>query len=133
MNKSIRKLLATIFLFAFLISLSTVFAMQPTIDKPNWSYIENANCQCSVKGGTVTADAYVQGNDHVTKCQITLSIQKRVGSSWVTVDSDIDSDNSSYLEMELTTPAEAGVTYRAKASVKVWFSSGTENTTITSN
>lgn len=133
MKKSMQRVLAVLSVVAVLFSLTTAFAAQPPVDHPNWTYIEDAECYCYVSGGTVYAEGYVQGDSRVTKSQITLTIQRQSGSSWVNVTSDTNLEYDNYAELDLTASAISGATYRAKASVKVWFSSGTESTTVTSN
>lgn len=128
MKKSYRQAAAVVLLITLLASMLTVFAVEP-----RYTYIRNLSCEVNVVDGKVIASASLQGTSDVTKCQIALTIQKKVGTTWEDVITWTTSKDSNSMTMERSTASVAGTTYRAKATGKVWFAGGTESDTTTGN
>lgn len=94
--------------------------------------ISECDCFISADGSMVYADASVSGySGEATKCKITLSIQEKIGSSWKTVGTWSESQNSDTMLLSHSIKATKGHEYRAKATVTVWSGSRSESKTIT--
>ena len=68
-----------------------------------------------------------------TKCEISLKIQEKKGSSWVTVDSWNTTQKGQSATISQSDSVKKGTTCRAVATVTVWANGSTETNTVTSS
>lgn len=131
MKKTVRRAIALAFVAAMMLSTATVFAAKPpVVVEPNYTYIEIPMCNIELSGSKVVASASVLGTSNATSCSITLTIQKKVGTSWTNVISKTVDRSGNYADIMVSTSAVSGVTYRAKALVTVNRGKITENATV---
>lgn len=129
MKKTVRRAIALAFVAAMMLSTATVFAaVKPPADAPNYTYVSDISADIWVSGGKVRASGQIVGKSGTTSCSVTVTIQKKVGTSWVNVTSST-ANGTSYAEASASATAVPGTTYRAKAAGSVNRGKITENAT----
>ena len=89
-------------------------------------YIADANSSLSVSGTTATVNCWVEGNIGATKAKVVAELQMKSGSTWVTVGTWTDIQNSDEASVKASKAVTKGNTYRVKATVTVWEGSQSE-------
>jgi len=100
---------------------------------PYATYIKDKRCSLNLSGGTVFVKAWVDGQDGVvTKTEVEVVLQEKVGNTWKTLETWSDSQNGSQRATAsgsyMATP---GSTYRAVATVTAWSGRLYETMTLT--
>lgn len=69
----------------------------------------------SISGKTAYVDAEAQGKSNVSKIKLTVTLQKKSGSSWSTVKTWTDTESSDYIYISEEKSVSSG-TYRVKVT-----------------
>lgn len=94
---------------------------------PRWNYMNSIEVSIDFNGTNGTAAAEITRIFGVTtKIEATLTVYKRVGSSWVIID-DISGESARLLGLEIEFTAEHGATYKAEVEVTAYGSNGSES------
>ena len=97
-------------------------------------YIQKATSSLSVSGTTATIDCSVMGSlGEATKAKVVAELQMKNGSSWTTVETWTDTQNSYRASVYETHSVTKKETYRVKATVTVWEGSLSETQTVYSS
>ena len=124
MKKFIAVLLSVLTLTTLLSTISAAVINPGEIITPNWAYMNSIDVNIDFSSGTGTAQVDVTRIALVTKSlNVTLTVYKKVGSSWVQIGSISDSSTRT-IRVELDFDAESGVTYKAVADVTAYGTSG---------
>lgn len=121
---------------SFVISFICIFSLAvpclaATDNSARMTNIESAKCTLTLENGNVVASAKVTGVSGTEKCKVTLYIQERQGSRWVTVDTCTEEEDRFVVSANSSIKAEKGTTYRAQATVTVWVNGTSESRTVT--
>lgn len=116
-----------------IVSNAAAILPEDDIYEPMMENIIDASCTLAVRNGEASANASVSGKKGTTKCEITLSIQEKVGTRWVTIDSWSTTVADRDASIGKSVDAETGHVYRAQATVKVWLGGVAESKTITTS
>lgn len=145
MNKNMKKAVATICMGAAVLALTPAASMAETVVKPvntqtesaiapYMLYIRQATSVLSISGTTATVDCSTLGTiGEATKAKTVAELQVKNGSSWTTVETWTDTQNSYRASVYETYPVTKGKTYRVKATATVWEGSQSETQTVFSN
>ncbi len=97
-------------------------------------YIEDVQCSLDITGSTATVDCFVTGRrTTATKAKVIAELQVKNGSSWTTIATWTDTQDSYRATVNKTKTITAGNTYRVKATVTVWEGTASETRTIYSS
>ena len=97
-------------------------------------YIRQTTSVLSISGTTATVDCSTLGVvGEATKAKIIAELQVKNGSSWTTVETWTDTQNSYRASVYETYSVTKGKTYRVKATATVWEGSQSEIQTVFSN
>lgn len=83
--------------------------------QPRYTYADHVDAFLSISGKTAYVDAEAQGKSNVSKIKLTVTLQKKSGSSWSTVKTWTDTDSSDYVYVSEERSVSSG-TYRVKAT-----------------
>lgn len=83
--------------------------------QPRYTYADHVEAFLSISGKTAYVDAEAQGKSNVSKIKLTVTLQKKSGSSWSTVKTWTDTDSSDYVYVSEERSVSSG-TYRVKAT-----------------
>ncbi len=145
MNSKMKKTAATVCLGAAVLALTPAVSMAETAMKPVNAQTENAispymlyirqtTSVLSISGTTATVDCSTLGVvGEATKAKIIAELQVKNGSSWTTVETWTDTQNSYRASVYETYSVTKGKTYRVKATATVWEGSQSEIQTVFSN
>ena len=101
---------------------------------PYMLYIRQTTSVLSISGTTATVDCSTLGVvGEATKAKIIAELQVKNGSSWTTVETWTDTQNSYRASVYETCSVTKGKTYRVKATATVWEGSQSEIQTVFSN
>lgn len=101
---------------------------------PYMLYIRQTTSVLSISGTTATVDCSTLGVvGEATKAKIIAELQVKNGSSWTTVETWTDTQNSYRASVYETYSVTKGKTYRVKATATVWEGSQSEIQTVFSN
>ena len=142
MQNKARKVAAMICLSAAVLTSVPAVAMAATADEPinqqteigiapYMLYIVDANCTLSISGTTATVQCWVKGDSiDATKAKVIAELQVKNGSSWTTIATWTDTQDSYRVTVNKTKTITAGNTYRVKATVTIWEGSQSETQTL---
>lgn len=145
MNSKMKKTVATVCLGAAVLALTPAVSMAETAMKPVNAQTENAispymlyirqtTSVLSISGTTATVDCSTLGVvGEATKAKIIAELQVKNGSSWTTVETWTDTQNSYRASVYEAYSVTKGKTYRVKATATVWEGSQSEIQTVFSN
>lgn len=145
MNSKMKKTAATVCLGAAVLALTPAVSMAETAMKPVNAQTENAispymlyirqtTSVLSISGTTATVDCSTLGVvGEATKAKIIAELQVKNGSSWTTVETWTDTQNSYRASVYEAYSVTKGTTYRVKATATVWEGSQSEIQTVFSN
>ena len=145
MNSKMKKTAATVCLGAAVLALTPAVSMAETAMKPVNAQTENAispymlyirqtTSVLSISGTTATVDCSTLGVvGEATKAKIIAELQVKNGSSWTTVETWTDTQNSYRASVYETYSVTKGKPYRVKATATVWEGSQSEIQTVFSN
>ncbi|MBR5321507.1 MAG: hypothetical protein IKU41_06670 [Clostridia bacterium] len=143
MNQKTKKLVASICMGAAVLTSVPAVSWADTavesINERNYEvapcmmYIADANSSLSVSGTTATVNCWVEGNIGATKAKVVAELQMKSGSTWVTVGTWTDIQNSDEASVKASKAVTKGNTYRVKATVTVWEGSQSETQTVYSS
>ena len=145
MNSKMKKTAATVCLGAAVLALTPAVSMAETAMKPVNAQTENAispymlyirqtTSVLSISGTTATVACSTLGVvGEATKAKIIAELQVKNGSSWTTVETWTDTQNSYRASVYETYSVTKGKTYRVKATATVWEGSQSEIQTVFSN
>lgn len=145
MNSKMKKTAATVCLGAAVLTLTPAVSMAETAMKPVNAQTENAispymlyirqtTSVLSISGTTATVDCSTLGViGEATKAKIVAELQVKNGSSWTTVKTWTDIQNSYRASVYETYSVTKGNTYRVKATATVWEGTPSETQTVYSN
>ncbi len=145
MNSKMKKTAATVCLGAAVLALTPAVSMAETAMKPVNAQTENAispymlyirqtTSVLSISGTTATVDCSTLGVvGEATKAKIVAELQVKNGSSWTTVETWTDTQNSYRASVYENYSVTKGKTYRVKATATVWEGSQSETQTVFSN
>lgn len=145
MNSKMKKTAATVCLGAAVLALTPAVSMAETAMKPVNAQTENAispymlyirqtTSVLSISGTTATVDCSTLGVvGEATKAKIVAELQVKNGSSWTTVETWTDTQNSYRASVYEAYSVTKGKTYRVKATATVWEGSQSEIQTVFSN
>lgn len=145
MNSKMKKTAATVCLGAAVLALTLAVSMAETAMKPVNAQTENAispymlyirqtTSVLSISGTTATVDCSTLGVvGEATKAKIIAELQVKNGSSWTTVETWTDTQNSYRASVYEAYSVTKGKTYRVKATATVWEGSQSEIQTVFSN
>lgn len=145
MNNKMKKAAATVCLGAAVLALTPAVSMAETAMKPVNAQTENAispymlyirqtTSVLSISGTTATVDCSTLGVvGEATKAKIIAELQVKNGSSWTTVETWTDTQNSYRASVYEAYSVTKGKTYRVKATATVWEGSQSEIQTVFSN
>ncbi len=107
---------------------------QETEIAPCMLYIQKVTNVLNISGTTATVNCSTMGSSgEATKAKITAELQCKNGSSWTTVKTWTDTQNSYRASVYETYTVTKGKTYRIKATATVWEGSQSETQTVYSN
>lgn len=134
-TKNIKKFLGMICIMLCLCSISVpCYAAAFSPSGPMYMEgITTLRCFTEVSNGKITGQAILSGKRSVEKCKMSLTIERKDGNKWVSVGTWEKNADGRNLSMTQNVTTKAGNTYRAKATVTVWFNGKTETKTILSN
>lgn len=142
MQNRLKKVTATVCLGAAVLTSVPAVAMAATAGEPinqqteigkapYMLYIVDANCTLSISGTTATVNCWVKGDSiDATKAKVVAELQEKNGSSWTTIATWTDTQDSYRASVNKTKTITAGNTYRVKATVTVWEGTASETRTI---
>lgn len=145
MNSKMKKTAAIVCLGAAVLALTPAVSMAETAMKsvnaqtenaisPYMLYIRQTTSVLSISGTTATVDCSTLGVvGEATKAKIIAELQVKNGSSWTTVETWTDTQNSYRASVYETYSVTKGKTYRVKATATVWEGSQSEIQTVFSN
>lgn len=145
MNSKMKKTAAIVCLGAAVLALTPAVSMAETAMKPVNAQTENAispymlyirqtTSVLSISGTTATVDCSTLGVvGEATKAKIIAELQVKNGSSWTTVETWTDTQNSYRASVYEAYSVTKGKTYRVKATATVWEGSQSEIQTVFSN
>lgn len=145
MNSKMKKTAATVCLGAAVLALTLAVSMAETAMKsvnaqtenaisPYMLYIRQTTSVLSISGTTATVDCSTLGVvGEATKAKIIAELQVKNGSSWTTVETWTDTQNSYRASVYEAYSVTKGKTYRVKATATVWEGSQSEIQTVFSN
>lgn len=145
MNSKMKKTAATVCLGAAVLALTPAVSMAETAMKsvnaqtenaisPYMLYIRQTTSVLSISGTTATVDCSTLGVvGEATKAKIIAELQVKNGSSWTTVETWTDTQNSYRASVYEAYSVTKGKTYRVKATATVWEGSQSEIQTVFSN
>lgn len=145
MNSKMKKTAATVCLGAAVLALTPAVSMAETAMKPVNAQTENAispymlyirqtTSVLSISGTTATVDCSTLGVvGEATKAKIVAELQVKNGSSWTTVETWTDTQNSYRASVYEAYSVTKRKTYRVKATATVWEGSQSEIQTVFSN
>ena len=123
MKKAIAVCLALVVVLA---SVSTVYAAQPETILPNYENASAASVTLTInEHGTASVQLYLQGSESLKQAEITLYLEKKVGSTWTRVDISAVNDEwtltttNKNLNKLYSTPLSTSGEYRAVAEFKL--------------
>lgn len=100
---------------------------------PRMTYIYEAYHNFVISNGTAWIYATVRGDSgKVTKCEVSVELQEKRGSSWDTVDTWYTAVNGRSAEIDESHAVTNGKTYRMVATVTAWCGNNSETRTMTS-
>lgn len=99
---------------------------------PMMEYINNAHYEFSVTNGVAEMYSSVSGYASVTKCKITIELQKKGLLFWDTIETWSCTKNDRRAELNASYNVTSGKSYRMVATVTVWDGSDSETQTMTS-
>lgn len=100
---------------------------------PRMTYIYEAYQNFVISNGTALIYATVRGDSgNVTKCEVSVELQEKYGSSWDTVDTWYTTVNGRSAEIDEAHAVTNGKTYRMVATVTAWCGNNSETRTMTS-
>lgn len=100
---------------------------------PRMTYIYKADHRLVISNGAASVYAMVRGDsESVTKCEITVELQEKNGSSWDTVETWSKTVNGQSAVIRETHAVINGKTYRMVATVTAWCGSNSETRIMTS-
>ncbi len=124
MKKIITILLAAVIITTLSLNVCAAVIDPGDIIAPNWAYMNRIDVNIEFSGSSGTAKLDVDRIALVTKSiEATLTVYKKVGTSWIYVDS-ISGSSTRMLNLDLDFDAESGVTYKAVADVTAYGTSG---------
>lgn len=134
-TKTVNKILGMICIMLCFWSLSIpCFAAGPDASGPmHLESLSTMRCSVDKKDGKIIGQAILSGKRGVEKSKISLTIQRKDGSKWVSVGTWAESTAGRNLSMSKSVTAKAGSTYRTKATVTVWLNGKAETKTLLSN
>ena len=94
--------------------------------QPRYTYADYVDSWLDVSGGTAYVEAEAAGKSNVTSIRLTVTLQKKSGSSWSSVRS---SDSSDFVSLSKELSVSSG-TYRVRATAVF---NGSETVTVYSN
>ena len=145
MNSKMKKTAAIVCLGAAVLALTPAVSMAETAMKsvnaqtenaisPYMLYIRQTTSVLSISGTTATVDCSTLGVvGEATKAKIIAELQVKNGSSWTTVETWTDTQNSYRASVYEAYSVTKGKTYRVKATATVWDGSQSEIQTVFSN
>lgn len=145
MNSKMKKTAAIVCLGAAVLALTPAVSMAETAMKsvnaqtenaisPYMLYIRQTTSVLSISGTTATVDCSTLGVvGEATKAKIIAELQVKNGSSWTTVETWTDTQNSYRASVYEAYSVTKGKTYRVKATATVWEGSQSEIQTVFSN
>ncbi len=137
--KAVQKLVALASCLVMCLSVGSVSAVEIQSDQcvqsdviPCAMYIKDKSCTMRVSEKSVYAEASVHGQRDVgTRAEVSMKIQRKSGTSWITVDTWSNSQSGLEAFISGSCTATKGTTYRAVATVTVWSGKQSETMTIT--
>lgn len=96
------------------------------------SNITTIECKIVAKDGNVSGQASVSGRLGVDRCKISMTIQRKDGTKWVSVGSWSEETEGRNASMTKTVTAKKGSTYRVSISVTAWKDGQAETKSMTS-
>ena len=97
--------------------------------QPRYTYADYVDSWLDVSGGTAYVEAEAAGKSNVTSIRLTVTLQKKSGSSWSSVRSWTESDSSDFVSLSKELSVSSG-TYRVRATAVF---NGSETVTVYSN
>ncbi|MBR5318741.1 MAG: hypothetical protein IKU46_04005 [Peptococcaceae bacterium] len=138
MQNQMKKAVATVCMGAAVLTLTPAVSMAETAVEPfNYQsqntaspymlYIQKATSVLTVSGTTATVDCSTMGSlGKASKAKIVAELQYKNGSSWTTVKTWTDTQNSYRASVYEDYSVTKGKTYRVKATATVWEGSQSE-------
>lgn len=142
MNNKTKKAIATITMGAAVLTLTPAVSWAETavnplnnqrssIISPYMLYIQDAVTDLYISGNTATIDCSVTGDrNSATKAKVVAELQIKNGSSWTTVKTWTDTQNTREAYVYETYGVSTNNTYRVKSTVTVWEGSLSETKTF---
>lgn len=98
---------------------------------PYMLYITYTRSNILVSGRTVTVDCRMTGEKStVTKAKVVAELQEKNGSSWTTIATWTDTQNTYSASVYESKTVTAGKTYRVKTTVTAWAGTASETQTL---
>ena len=83
--------------------------------QPRYTYADYVDAYLDVSGGTAYVDAEAAGKSNVNSIRMTVTLQKKSGSSWTSVRSWTESDSSDFVSLSKEASVSSG-TYRVRVT-----------------
>lgn len=101
---------------------------------PYLMYIADSRAELSISGKTASVSCWVKGDSsYATKAKVVAELQEKRGSSWTTIATWNDTQNSYRASVSKTRSVTTGKTYRVKATVTAWQGAQSETKTVYSD
>lgn len=98
---------------------------------PYMMYIVDSRATLGISGQTASVSCWVKGDSsYATKAKVVAELQEKRGSSWTTVITWTDTQNSYRASVSKTRSVTKGKTYRVKATVTAWEGAQSETQTV---
>lgn len=98
---------------------------------PYMLYIKSSSATIDISGQTASISCWVKGDSsYATKAKVVAELQEKRGSSWTTVITWTDTQNSYKASVSKTRSVTKGKTYRVKATVTAWEGAQSETQTV---
>ena len=141
MQSEVKKVAAALCLGALVLTSAPAAAMAATAVEPMngqennivpyMLYIDDWKNDLTISGTTATAVCWVQGTiGQATKAKVVAELQEKNGSSWSTIATWSDTQNSDKASVKESKAVSRGKTYRVKATMTVWEGSLSETQTV---
>ena len=128
--KAVQKLVALASCLVMCLSVGSVSAVEIQSDQCVQSDV--IPYAMYIKDKSLYAEASVHGQRDVgTRAEVSMKIQRKSGTSWITVDTWSNSQSGLEAFISGSCTATKGTTYRAVATVTVWSGKQSETMTIT--
>ncbi|GHV06025.1 hypothetical protein FACS1894217_03910 [Clostridia bacterium] len=126
-----KRIMAMVVALGMVLSVGAIsFAVEATT--PFWANVNTINASISFSSGNAVCSVTILGKAGTTSISATCTLQRKVGTSYITVGSWSASSSSQTLSSSKSYAATSGQTYRLSVTAKVTKSGTVENISFTS-